>query len=153
MDDREMREHLTHARVARMATVTATGQPHIVPLCFAWHGDDVFSVVDFKPKSTIDLVRLENIRANPNVTLVVDHYEDEDWDRLWWVRVDGQARVIEGGVEHSTAIQFLRSKYPQYSLRRPTGPVIAVALRRWTGWSAKEVTGRSALMRQPGRNE
>lgn len=148
-----MRERLAHARVARLATVTAAGQPHVVPLCFTLHGDEVFSVVDFKPKSTIDLVRLENIRANPNVSIVVDHYEDEEWDRLWWVRIDGQARVIENGVEHTTAISLLRSKYPQYSLRRPTGAVIAIALRKWTSWSAKDATGRSALLRQPGRNE
>ncbi len=153
MNDREMRERLAGARVARLATVTTAGQPHVVPICFAMHGDDVFSVVDFKPKSTIDLARLENIRANPNVAVLVDHYEDEEWDRLWWVRAEGQARVIEGGVEHSTAIQFLRSKYPQYSLRRPTGPVIAVAIRRVTGWSAKDLSGRSSLVRQPGRNE
>lgn len=142
MDERQMREHVLNARVARLATVTAAGQPHVVPLCFTIHGDDLFSVVDFKPKSTTDLVRLENIRANPNVSLVVDHYEDEDWDRLWWVRVDGQARVVEAGVEHTTAIQMLRSKYPQYSVRRPTGPVIAVALRRWTGWSARDPSAR-----------
>jgi PPOX class probable F420-dependent enzyme len=152
MDDREMRERLANARVARLATVTEAGLPHVVPLCFTLHGDDVFSVVDFKPKSTIDLARLENIRANPGVSLVVDHYEDDDWDRLWWVRVDGIGRVVEGGVEHTTAIQLLRTKYPQYSLRRPTGPVIAIALRRWTGWAAKDVA-RSALVRQPGRNE
>jgi PPOX class probable F420-dependent enzyme len=153
MDDREMRERLAHARVARLATVTAAGLPHVVPLCFTLHGDEVFSVVDFKPKSTLDLVRLENIRANPAVSLIVDHYEDAEWDRLWWVRIDGQARVIETGVEHTTAISLLRAKYPQYSLRRPTGAVIAIALHRWTSWSAKDAPARSPLVRQPERNE
>jgi PPOX class probable F420-dependent enzyme len=149
-----MRTHLREARVARLATVTPTGQPHVVPLCFTMHGDDIFSVVDFKPKSTIELTRLENIRSNPTASLVVDHYEDEAWDRLWWVRVDGPARVIEGGVEHTTAIQLLRAKYPQYSLRRPTGPVIALVVRRLTGWSASDATTRaSSLVRQPGRSE
>jgi PPOX class probable F420-dependent enzyme len=154
MDEREMRAHLSSARVARLATVTAAGQPHVVPLCFTVHGDDIFSVVDFKPKSTIDLARLENIRANPNVSLVVDHYDDERWDRLWWVRVDGQARAIDGGIEHTTAIQQLRMKYPQYAHRRPTGPVLAVSPRRWTGWSASHATARSSLLvRQPGHKE
>jgi PPOX class probable F420-dependent enzyme len=154
MDDREMRARLTSARVARLATVTPGGHPHVVPLCFIIHGDDIFSVVDFKPKSTNELARLENVRSNPNVSLVVDHYEDEMWDRLWWVRVDGTARVIESGVEHTTAIQLLRTKYPQYSQRRPTGPVIAIAVSRWTGWSASETTIRSSsLARQPGRSE
>ena len=154
MDEREMRTRLNTARVARLATVTPSGQPHVVPICFTVHNDDIYSVVDFKPKSTIELARLENVRANPGVALVVDHYEDEQWDRLWWVRIDGVARVIESGVEHTTGIQVLRKKYPQYALRRPTGPLIAVGIRRWTGWSASSATARESLLaRQPGRNE
>jgi PPOX class probable F420-dependent enzyme len=151
VDEREMRAHLTNARVARLATVTPTGQPHVVPICFTIHGDEIFSVVDFKPKTTVELARLENVRANPAASLVVDHYEDEAWDRLWWVRVDGIARVIETGVEHTTAIQQLRTKYPQYSLRRPTGPVIALAVRRWSGWSASDRV--SPVVRQAARSE
>jgi PPOX class probable F420-dependent enzyme len=154
MDERQMRAHLTNARVGRLATVTPMGLPHVVPICFTLHADEVFSVVDFKPKSTIELARLENIRANPATSLVVDHYDDEMWDRLWWVRVDGPARVIESGAEHTTAVQLLRAKYPQYSQRRPTGPVVAVTVQRWTGWSASNVSGRAtSLVRQTGRNE
>lgn len=154
MDEREMRANLIGARIGRLATVTPEGQPHVVPLCFTVHGDDIFSVVDFKPKSTIDLARLENVRANPNVSLVVDHYEEDRWDRLWWVRADGAARVVESGVDHTTAIQLLRKKYPQYASRRPTGPVIAITVRRLTGWSASSATARSSLLaRQPGRRE
>jgi PPOX class probable F420-dependent enzyme len=154
MDERQMRAHLANARVGHLATVTPNGLPHVVPICFTLQGDDVFSVVDFKPKSTIELARLENIRVNPATSLVVDHYDNDQWERLWWVRVDGQARVIEGGAEHNTAIQLLRAKYPQYSRRRPTGAVIALAVHRWTGWSASNATARaSSLVRQTGRNE
>ena len=149
-----MRARFTAARVARLASVTPVAQPHVVPLCFTVHGEEIFSVVDFKPKTTVELARLENVRANPNVSIVADHYEDEDWDRLWWVRVDGIARVIEGGVEHTTAVQLLRKKYPQYALRRPTGAVIAIAIRRWTGWSARGASPReSTLARQVARSE
>jgi PPOX class probable F420-dependent enzyme len=154
MDEREMRARFTAARVARLATVTPGDQPHVVPLCFTVHGEEIFSVVDFKPKTTVDLARLENVRANPNVSLVADHYEDDDWERLWWVRVDGVARVIEGGVEHTTAVQLLRKKYPQYALRRPTGAVIAIAIRRWTAWSATDAGLReSVLARHVARSE
>jgi PPOX class probable F420-dependent enzyme len=149
MDDRDMRGHVASARVARLATVTPARQPHVVPMCFTLHGEVIYSVVDFKPKTTIDLARLENVRANPNVALVVDRYDDEMWNRLWWVRVDGVARVIESGVEHTTAIQLLRSKYPQYAQHRPTGAVIAIECRRWTGWAASDASNR----RQPARRE
>jgi PPOX class probable F420-dependent enzyme len=152
MDEREMRAHITNARIGRLATVTPSGQPHVVPLCFTVNGDEIFSVVDFKPKSTIDLVRLENVRANPNASLIVDHYDDDRWDRLWWVRIDGPARVVESGAEYTTAIQLLRGKYPQYALRRPTGPVIALTARHWTGWSASHTTARASIAaRQPAR--
>jgi len=155
MDDRQMRAHVSSGRVARLATVTPTGQPHVVPVCYTIQGESIFSAVDFKPKSTIDLARLENVRAHPGVSLVIDRYDDEQWDRLWWVRVDGIARIIESGVEHTTALSMLRTKYPQYAQRRPTGAVIAVDIRRWTGWSATDaVTPRSArLDRQPARRE
>ncbi|HEX4491405.1 MAG TPA: TIGR03668 family PPOX class F420-dependent oxidoreductase [Acidimicrobiia bacterium] len=149
MDDRDMRGHVVAARVARLATLTPNRQPSVVPICFTLHNDAIFSVVDFKPKTTIDLARLENVRANPNVSLVVDRYDDEMWNRLWWVRIDGPARVIENGVEHTTAIQMLRSKYPQYAQNRPTGAVIAIECKRWTGWSA----GDASNLRQPVRRE
>ena len=153
-----MRERLGSARVARLGTVTPTGQPHVVPLCFAMHGDEVYSVVDFKPKSTIDLARLENVRANPEITIVADHYDDDHWDRLWWVRADGDARILESGVEYANAIHHLRTKYPQYQVRRPTGPVLAMHVRRITGWSGRDSSTRSGFglgfgARQPARNE
>jgi PPOX class probable F420-dependent enzyme len=154
MDDREMRTRFSNARIAHLATVGSGNHPHVVPLCFTVHGDDIYSVVDFKPKSTIDLARLDNIRANGSVALVVDLYDDERWDQLWWVRVDGDARVIESGVDYTTAIQLLRQKYPQYASHRPTGAVIAIAARRWTGWSASNASSRSSLtVRQPARRE
>ena len=144
-----MRGHVTAARVGRLATVTPARQPHVVPICFTLHGDVIYSVVDFKPKTTIDLARLENVRTNPSVSLVVDRYDDEMWNRLWWVRIDGVARVIESGVEHTTAIQLLRSKYPQYAQHRPTGAVISIECRKWTSWSA----GDARIGRQPARRE
>ena len=81
------------ARVARLATVDATGQPHIVPVTFAHNDNTIVIAVDHKPKSTRNLKRLRNIEANPKVTLLVDHY-DEDWSQLWWVRADGTAEVV-----------------------------------------------------------
>ena len=122
-------ERLAHARIGRLATVTAAGRPHIVPVCFAVAGGRIVTAVDAKPKATTELKRLENVRATGRASLLVDHYE-EDWSKLWWVRVDGRAEVVESEM----AIDALASKYAQYRTARPAGPVIAIAPERWRSW-------------------
>jgi PPOX class probable F420-dependent enzyme len=131
----EMRERVRDARVGRLATVASDGRPHLVPLCFVLEGDVLYSAVDEKPKRSQRLQRLENIRNRPGVSVLVDDYE-EDWTRLWWVRMDGTARVIDGGAEREQALALLRAKYEQYGSEPPTGPVIAVDVERWRGWAS-----------------
>jgi PPOX class probable F420-dependent enzyme len=129
-----MRERVAAARVGRLATVGPDGRPHLVPICFALEGETLYSAVDEKPKRSKRLKRLENIRRHPEVTVLVDHYE-EDWTRLWWVRLDGVARVLERGPERERALELLQAKYEQYRAESPTGPVIAVRVARWRAWS------------------
>ena len=117
------------ARVGRLATVTAEGRPHVVPVCFAFLGGTIVTAVDAKPKSTRALRRLENVRATGRASLLVDHYE-EDWSELWWVRVDGSAEVISS----EAAIDALAAKYEQYRAARPAGPVIALRPEAWRSW-------------------
>jgi PPOX class probable F420-dependent enzyme len=126
-------ERLALARIARLATVTPAGRPHVVPVCFALSRGRIFTAVDGKPKVTTELARLENVRATGRVSLLVDHYE-EDWSQLWWVRVDGIAEVIES----DAAIDDLADKYEQYRSRRPAGPVIAITPERWRSWVPSE---------------
>ncbi|GAA2161172.1 TIGR03668 family PPOX class F420-dependent oxidoreductase [Actinomadura napierensis] len=126
---------LASAPVARLATVGEDGRPHLVPVTFAVHRGSVYTAVDHKPKSTRDLRRLANIRANPRVALLADHYED-DWDRLWWVRVDGHAAVVEDDARRAEPVRLLAGRYAQYRDRPPEGPVIAVTIDAWTGWTA-----------------
>jgi PPOX class probable F420-dependent enzyme len=133
MDQTEMRERVAAARVARLATLGADGRPHLVPICFALEGDTLYSAVDEKPKRSRRLRRLENIRRSPDVSVLVDHY-DEDWTRLWWVRLDGRATVYEDGPERERGLELLAAKYEQYRAEPPTGPVIAVRIERWRGW-------------------
>jgi PPOX class probable F420-dependent enzyme len=122
-------ERLAAARVGRLATVTPDGRPHVVPVCFALRDGRIYTAVDAKPKSTRALRRLENVRATGRASLLVDHYE-EDWSRLWWVRVDGAAEVLDS----EAGIDALAAKYEQYRAARPVGPVIAIAPERWRSW-------------------
>jgi PPOX class probable F420-dependent enzyme len=124
---------LAEARVGRLATVTPDGRPHLVPVCFALVEGHIYTAIDAKPKSGRPLQRLENVRATGRASLLVDHYE-EDWTRLWWVRVDGPAEVIES----DAAIDALAAKYEQYRAARPDGPVIAVTAERWRSWIPSE---------------
>jgi PPOX class probable F420-dependent enzyme len=121
--------------VGRLATVAADGQPHLVPISFALAKDTIFFAVDSKPKATTDLKRLRNIAANPAVSILVDHYE-EDWTKLWWVRADGMAVVITEPAHAAAAVDLLVDRYPQYRIARPGGPVVAVAVHRLSGWSS-----------------
>jgi len=134
----EMRRRVGAARVGRLATVRPDGTPHLVPICFALvegeHGDVIVSPTDEKPKTTYELRRLKNIAAQPAVSLIVDHYEEE-WSRVWWVRVDGRGRVIDEGAEHDDALAALRAKYDQYQSIGMPGAVLAIDVDRWTGWS------------------
>jgi PPOX class probable F420-dependent enzyme len=128
---------MADARVARLATIDRHGRPHLVPICFVLAGDVLYSAVDDKPKRSPRLQRLANIRANPRVAVLADHYE-EDWSRLWWVRVRGEGRLLEEGAERERALALLAEKYPQYRARPPTGPVVAVTVREWRDWSSNE---------------
>jgi PPOX class probable F420-dependent enzyme len=135
MDDREMRHRIKTAMVARLATVGPDGRPHIVPITFAPVDGSLYFAVDQKPKRTRNLQRLRNIEANPDVSVLLDHYED-DWSSLWWVRVDGTARVVDEGPEFDEAISLLTARYEQYRSNRPAGPVVEIKVERMTGWSA-----------------
>jgi PPOX class probable F420-dependent enzyme len=131
------RERFVAARVARLATVDPAGRPHLVPVVFALDGDTVYSAVDAKPKRTTRLRRLANAAANPHVALLADHYDDADWTALWWVRADGTARVLDPGMDEALrALDLLAGRYGQYRSARPAGPVLAVDVERWSGWSA-----------------
>jgi PPOX class probable F420-dependent enzyme len=131
----DFRPRVADARVGRLATVDGKGRPHVVPFCYVLVDDTIYSGVDAKPKSTAELRRLDNIRARPDVAVLVDHY-DEDWSKLWWVRLDGIGRVLDAGDEREQAVATLCDKYEQYRESPPTGAVIAIAVRSWRTWSA-----------------
>ena len=121
--------------MAHLGTRTPDGAPHLVPVTFALDGERIVTAVDAKPKRGGRLRRLENIAADPRVSLLVGHY-DEDWARLWWVRADGRAWLAEGGAELERAFELLRARYRQYQSVELIGPAVWIDVERWTGWSA-----------------
>ena len=125
-------------RVARLATADAAGKPLVVPVCFVCSKGNIYSVVDEKPKRVpaARLRRLRNIEANPRVSLLVDHYE-EDWSRLFYILVEGTAKLLPEGKEQRAALGLLRRKYAQYrEMKLASKPVIKISPSRLISWKA-----------------
>jgi PPOX class probable F420-dependent enzyme len=124
------------ARVARLATADNKGRPHVIPICFALDGKELFSPIDEKPKKTapLRLKRIRNIRANPHVAVVIDRY-DENWRQLAYVLIKGRAKILLNGPKHKRAIQLLRKKYPQYKkMRLEERPIIRITPKGYKCW-------------------
>jgi PPOX class probable F420-dependent enzyme len=131
-----VRDRLEQARVARLATVRPDNRPHLVPVTFAVAEDGrVLTAVDAKPKKSANLQRLRNIAAQPAVSLLVDAYDD-DWSRLWWIRIEGDALVLEDPAARTALLPPLVEKYSDYADQPPAGPLIVITARTWTHWSA-----------------
>jgi PPOX class probable F420-dependent enzyme len=131
-------QRFTDSPRAQLSTVNPNGTPHMVPIVFAVAptGDRIYTAIDWKPKTTQKLQRLENIHADPAVSLIVDHYS-EDWSQLWWIRADGNARIVDAGsAEGTVGTDTLIAKYSQYKNNRPEGPVIVIDKLSWRSWSA-----------------
>ena len=139
MTDFDAQGSFSASGVAVLATVGADSVPHVVPVVFAvssWtDGARIYTAVDAKRKSTQRLRRLANIAANPRVSLLVDHY-DEDWTQLWWVRADGVAEIHDAGDEMAAGYALLRRKYRQYDRIALDGPVVTVDVHHWASWQA-----------------
>jgi PPOX class probable F420-dependent enzyme len=132
-----MRGLVARARVARLATIDPDGAPNLVPCVFALDGDTLHMVVDQKPKRTTALARLRNLERDPRATVLVDRY-DESWQRLWWVRMRGRARVVREGPGLERALALVREKYEQYAETPIEEIAILIDVDDWRGWSAED---------------
>ena len=130
---------LRSARAGHLATSDNKGRPHVIPFCYVFDGESIYSVLDGKPKTTPlrQLRRVRNILENPHVSVVIDHYE-EDWSRLHFVLISGEARLLETGDEWLSAIALLRDKYPQYQhMNLDESPVIKINPITYFPWSSQ----------------
>jgi len=135
LDAAVARDRFVRSAVLRLATVSADGKPHVVPCTFVVDATGRIVIgIDNKPKSSLNLRRLQNIAENARVSLLVDHYSD-DWDQLWWARADGIATIERAGAEQAAHWQLLRARYPQYEGQVLDGPVIVVQVESWSGWA------------------
>jgi len=130
----EARARFGTVPVVRLGTADGQGRPHVVVCTFAVDGDTVYTAVDQKPKSTTALRRLRNVGENPLVTMLADQYT-EDWEKLWWVRADGRAAILADQRQMAAPLRLLAARYWQYRQAPPTGPVLAVTVERWSGWT------------------
>ncbi|MGD9987044.1 TIGR03668 family PPOX class F420-dependent oxidoreductase [Pseudonocardia sp.] len=136
LSEDEQRAHVEASPVARLATLRADGTPRLVPFTFVLLDGLLWSAVDdVKPKSGRTLARLADVDRDPRVGVLVDRYDD-DWDRLWWVRIDGTAEVRDAA-DCPAALDALVTKYPRYRDARPPGPVLVVTPVSWAGWTAR----------------
>jgi len=127
------------SRVGHLATCNLSLEPLVVPFCYVFHDEVIYSSIDEKPKrrKPLSLRRIINIEANPNVCIVIDHYE-ENWSKLRFIIVQGKAKLLQSGKEHQQAINQLRKKYPQYRfMNLQTRPVIKIVPTRMTVWKAE----------------
>ena len=131
----EARARFAAVPVVRLGTADGQGRPHVVVVTFAVDGDMIYTAVDQKPKSGSTLRRLRNVGENPVVTMLADHYSD-DWETLWWVRADGRAAILADQRQMAAPLRLLANRYWQYRQAPPTGPVIAVTVQRWSGWTS-----------------
>jgi|FLYL01.1.fsa_nt_gi PPOX class probable F420-dependent enzyme len=134
MNPSEALHRFGEARFAVMATLRPDGSPHLVPITFALVDDSqVVTAIDWKPKSGRPLQRLANLEHDPRTSLLVDE-RNEDWSRLWWVRVDGRGRTF--GDAPVRWLEALSGKYRHYAERPPGGPYILIEIDRVVGWAA-----------------
>ncbi len=136
-----MREFIESQRIAHLATASAGGEPHNIPLCFWFDGARFYFVIDEKPKREggVRIKRMRNIAENPQVALVIDHY-DEEWSRLAYVLIHGNAEIVQDEREYAHAIQHLRHKYAQYhamELTQEKNPAIRIEPRHVHAWGAR----------------
>jgi PPOX class probable F420-dependent enzyme len=119
--------------VGRLATLDESGFPRLVPVVFAVESGEIVTAIDGKPKRSLDLARVRNLENDPRVSLLVDHYQ-EDWRRLWWVRIDGRGSVESFGPTFERALAALRDKYLQYESVELPGPVIRIHVDNVRSW-------------------
>jgi PPOX class probable F420-dependent enzyme len=147
LNEPAVRDFIESAKIAHLATVSGAGEPHNIPLCFWFDGSRFYFVIDEKPKrkNGTEIKRMRNIAENARVALVIDDYDD-DWSRLAYVLIHGEARIVDDPGAYALAIQHLRHKYSQYrtmALTQENNPAVCIEPERVLAWGARFNAGGS----------
>ncbi|MFL2759833.1 MAG: TIGR03668 family PPOX class F420-dependent oxidoreductase [Dehalococcoidia bacterium] len=132
-------EFILSLPLARLSTVTPSGLPHSVPICFALSGaDTIYTPIDSKPKTSSrkPLARITNIINNDEVVVLFDRYS-EDWNKLGYVMVKGKASIVQNDHENLVAVALLKQRYIQYREQYylPEDPtIIGVKVYDYISW-------------------
>lgn len=137
LDAAEARRRLGSDVHGVLCTLHPTRGPDPQPVVFAVTDDGHVGVpIDrVKPKASSRLQREDNLDADPRASLLIEHWEMEDWTRLWWVRAD-----LEHVAEPPPALVDdlagrLAATVPQYA-DRPFHRILVCRIVRVTGWAA-----------------
>jgi len=129
---------IKRTKVARLATVDQKSHPYVVPVVFVFHENSFFIPLDKKTKNVNpkNLKRVKNIEKNPNVTLLIDEYQN-NWKKLFFLMIHGRAKIIDG--KNSKIIdkvhKLLISKYPQYKKIGVGDFCIKISPQRMNYWN------------------
>lgn len=127
-----VRSFIARASVLRMASASATNEPHVVPLCPVYDSEKTLYV-----DVGHDSINARNIRANPSVEIVIDEYHD-NWARLQGVILLCNARAA-GEYECDAAWQLIHEKFPQYrSINWEPRLTLALEIKSWSAWGFSE---------------
>ncbi|MHA3701458.1 hypothetical protein ACXR2U_04680 [Jatrophihabitans sp. YIM 134969] len=137
MSEDEARTRLAAEVHGVLVTLHPERGPDPQPVVYALTDDGHVGVpIDtVKPKSSTRLRREDNLEADPRGSLLVEHWETEDWSRLWWVRA--QLRHVPDPPAAVTAdlADRLSRTVPQYA-DKPFHRVLVCRVVGLTGWSA-----------------
>jgi PPOX class probable F420-dependent enzyme len=144
LDDETLARFLAEPWNARIATVDASGWPHVTPV---WYDFDAatrtFVVVGRERAAWI-----AHIRREPRVAL---HVADDVHAQHTRVLVQGRAQIVEGPVAPAASarigaltdrlsLRYLGPNGPAYAARTADRPRVMIAIHpeRWRTWTGQE---------------
>jgi pyridoxamine 5'-phosphate oxidase family protein len=82
-------DYLADRRLGRLATIDASGLPHVVPL--GWSYNPALDTIDIGGRDMARTKKFRNVKANPKVALVIDDVLPPWRPRSVMVRGDAEA--------------------------------------------------------------